>query len=765
MLRPKRILTSTLVSFQGVTSIKPANILIQDGEPVVSDFGIALAVGAGGGDRLTETGLSLGTPYYMSPEQATGDQPVGSSTDTYALGSVLYEMLVGEPPYPGTTTQAVLGKIIAGKPVSATEHRSSVPPNVDAAVRCALEKLPADRFGSVQEFVRALEDEHFRYGDEAAAGASVGRGQWTPVAMALGALALGLTLVLGWSLLRPDPSQPVIRFSLDLPEDLLRGTGGGVNLDIFPDGSRIVFVAGQPSQNQLWQRPLDQLAPTPVSGTENARSPRFSPDGTSLAFTLNGGLTTVPLTGAPPLTVVTDSVAGNLGLAWGRDGRLYFVKAGLGIWSVSANGGEQEEVTDGGLDNSNPAYPEALPNGRGILFTRRVGSAAESGIAVLSFETGEIRPLFQGTMARYAHSGHIVYASADGTLFAAPFDLSRLEVTGPSRTLLEGITVIPALGSYFSLSETGSLVYRPGGGQVLGGIPVWVSRNGSEEVLDPRLTGAFRAPTISPDGRRVAWEHAPVGSSTMDIWIYDMDQGGAFSRLTFEGGMFDPFWSPDGREVGYRFGEELYAQAWDGSGSARLLRNPQEAGRIPEDVVWTPDGRWLVYREGAGGGRGNDLFYGAPHPDSTSVAILETPFNELAPSLSPDGRWLAYQSDESGRHEAYVRPFPGPGGRVPVSLEGGLRPIWASNQREIFYVAGDASRMIATVRTDPEFVVESRESFASAAGFYGGTGARLFSLAPDDQRLLAGRLNTGRQANEDILVLNFFEMLREVVPD
>ena len=152
---------------QGVIhrDIKPTNILIQDGEPVVSDFGIALALGAGGGDRLTETGLSLGTPYYMSPEQATGDQPVGSSTDTYALGSVLYEMLVGEPPYPGTTTQAVLGKIIAGKPVSAREHRSSVPANVDAAIRRAIEKLPADRFGSVQEFSSALGDEHFRYGE------------------------------------------------------------------------------------------------------------------------------------------------------------------------------------------------------------------------------------------------------------------------------------------------------------------------------------------------------------------------------------------------------------------------------------------------------------------------------------------------------------------------------------------------------------------------------------------------------------------------
>ena len=367
--------------------IKPGNILLSpEGEPTVADFGIALAVAQAGGGRVTETGLSVGTPHYMSPEQATGDRDVDPRTDVYALGSVLYEMLTGDPPYQGSTAQAVLGQIITGDSVSATKKRASIPLNVDAAIRKALEKLPADRFSAAQEFAKALDDLGFRHGEEAAASALVGRGQWTPAAMALGVLALVSTLALGWSLLRPAPSQPVIRFSLDLPEDLQRGTGGGVNLDISPDGSRIVFRAGRGSQSQLWQRPLDQLSLTPVSGTENAFSPRFSPDGTSLAFTVNGGLTTVSLTGAPPLTVVTDSVASNLGIAWGQDGRLYFVKPGMGIWSVAANGGEQEEVTNGGSDDSNSAYPEALPNGRGILFTRRFGGAAEADIAVLSFE-------------------------------------------------------------------------------------------------------------------------------------------------------------------------------------------------------------------------------------------------------------------------------------------------------------------------------------------------------------------------------------------
>ena len=330
---------------QGVIhrDIKPANVLLLEGKPVVSDFGIALAVGAAGGGRLTETGLSLGTPHYMSPEQATGDQAVGASTDTYALGSVLYEMLVGEPPYPGTTAQAVLGKIIAGELVSAAKHRPSVPANVDAAVHCALEKLPADRFTGVQDFARALADPGFRYGEPAAA-AGEGAGPWRGSSIALGALALVSTLGFGWSLLRPDTPPPVVRFELTVPDGLGLFSGNITGLTISPDGSRVVFVGISPGAGQqLWLRPLDQLAPVPILGTENAQNPRFSPDGESIAFTGINSLTTVSLSGAPPLTLVSEAVI-NRGLAWGPDGMLYFRKLdGGGIWRVSANGGEQEQ--------------------------------------------------------------------------------------------------------------------------------------------------------------------------------------------------------------------------------------------------------------------------------------------------------------------------------------------------------------------------------------------------------------------------------------
>ena len=325
---------------QGVIhrDIKPGNILISRGKPLIADFGIALAVSAGGADRLTETGLSVGTPHYMSPEQATGDQTVGPSTDTYALGCVLYEMLVGEPPYPGTTAQAVLGKIIAGKPISATEQRPSIPANVDAAVRKALEKVPADRFTSAQEFVRALGDEHFRHGEAAARVAVAGVGLWNRLTIATTTLAAVFAVTLGWSLLRPEPPQPLYRFGLG-PAALQVSFQGGVNVAVSPDGSRVVFLGSSgDGGTQLWLQSLDQLSPIPIPGTLAGRSPRFSPDGESIAFTRSGSLLTVSLTGASSLSVLSGSLS-NSGLAWGLDGMLYFVKNG-DIWRVSANGGE-----------------------------------------------------------------------------------------------------------------------------------------------------------------------------------------------------------------------------------------------------------------------------------------------------------------------------------------------------------------------------------------------------------------------------------------
>ena len=421
------------------------------------------------------------------------------------------------------------------------------------------------------------------------------------------------------------------------------------------------------------------------------------------------------LSGGPPQTIVSESVS-PFSLAWGPDGMLYFGKLGQSIWRVSADGGEEEEVTVRAPGGPIPSQPDVLPNGKGILFTRYFGGSTGNEIAVQSLETGEMRVLFQGAMARYAHSGHIVYASGESTLLAVPFDADRLEVTGPARALLEGVQVLPPSASYFALSETGVLAYtgreRSGEEESPCG---WVETALRRSWI-PSSPGASR-PAISPDGRRVAFQHTPVGGTT-DIWIYDFDQE-TFSRLTFESVNWHPFWSPDGSEVGFSSNRDgpfsLYARPSDFSGEARLLRASPDGRVSLFDALWTPDSRWLVYQEGTGGL--GDLFYAAPDPDSTPIVFVDTPFMEDTPSLSPDGRWLAYQSNESGQREVYVRPFPGPGGRSQVSVNGGTGPVWAHNGREIFYVAADNSWVVATVRTDPDFAVESRERFASAEGF------------------------------------------------
>ena len=285
--------------------IKPANILLSKGEPLIADFGIALAVSSAGGGRLTETGLSLGTPHYMSPEQATGDQSVGPATDIYALGCVLYEMLVSEPPYTGGTPQAILGKIITGTPEPVTQHRKTVPLNVEATVNKALERVPADRFPSAQEFVRALGDLSFGLGDGALAGVASGVGPWKRMTIGFAGVAVFMTLAFGWSLLRSTTEpRPLARF-----EETLGGRGPnilGVDFALSPDGSRLVYVDGTPDGGTLlWRRALNDPEPDPIPGTEGASSPVLSPDGLSVAF--DGGersKKTVSLGGGPPFTVV-----------------------------------------------------------------------------------------------------------------------------------------------------------------------------------------------------------------------------------------------------------------------------------------------------------------------------------------------------------------------------------------------------------------------------------------------------------------------------
>ena len=519
--------------------IKPANILLQDGEPVVADFGIALALGVAGGTRLTETGLSVGTPFYMSPEQATGDQAVGASTDTYALGSVLYEMLVGEPPYPGTTAQAVLGKIISGKPVSATEHRPSIPANVDAAIRRALEKLPADRFTSAQHFVRALADEHFRYGELATAGTGVGVGPWKRLSIGLAGLATVLTLALAWLLLRPEPPQLVSRQILST-EGWLGAEPVGLLAALAPDGSSVILPVGM-GPNDDWQLGLKMRGSTeitPVPGTEGGRDVVYSPDSQWIAYVVGSDLFKRPLVGGSPVRLAEDADGPGpvAGLDWLDDGTILYERLtgdSLSIVQIPEAGGAALVVFSGVA----PTWVHGLPDSRGALVVTRDDRLHVVDLRDLSSEL----ILEEVTRAWYTPTGHLVYARRvdrlDGAVFAVPFDLGALQITG-SAIPLHSV----GLGGNFAdmhLAADGTALYREPGAeaniQENQLAPVWLGRDGSEQVLDLMLTGAISDPAISPDGRLIAFAYSPTGNREEDIWVHDSDQG-TFSRLTFGGG-------------------------------------------------------------------------------------------------------------------------------------------------------------------------------------------------------------------------------------
>ena len=779
--------------------IKPENILLQNGHALVADFGIALAVQTAGGMRLTQTGLSLGTPHYMSPEQATADKHVTNRSDIYSLGSVLYEMLTGEPPHTGSSAQSIILKIVSEeiRPVSAL--RKSVPPHVAAAVAKAVEKLPADRFDGAKAFGEALHNPGFAPSIATArttGAASSPLRRITVPALTSAAVVAAALAAWGWS--RPSRSMPVARYSTTLgASGALDGITFRVEAALAPDGASLVFRNPLTGPGQLYVKRRDEVSARPLAGTEGGSGPFFSPDGAWIGFVAHGQLRRIPSTGGASIKVA-ESVRPDYNQgAWLEDGSIFYydVQAHALLRLRSGEATSKVIASPAALGGRVPWLPTPLPAARGVLFTAHlltcVGpvSCRPSRVYVYDARKDTVRALFDDAIgAWYVPTGHVLYLTSSGTLMAVQWDNAALAATGRPVPILDGIQ---APG--FMLSDEGTAMYLLGRpefapGPVPNAAVVWVDRSGHVVPVDPswqvntggNYPGADSSEesswglALSPDGRRIAM--TLLTNLGMDIWVKQLPTG-PVSRLTLHPGQDRaPAWTPDGRSITFLSNRPispdttrranpfaLWEQAADGTGEPRLLWGKD----APTDGFWSPDGRWIVLSAtgSTGASTGGDILAAQPGVDSAPRRIVATGYEEKGAALSPDGHWLAYVSNEQGDNEVFVRPFPDVNrGKWQVSSGGGSAPVWAHNGRELFYVGGGNMNVVTIPPGSPFTAQPPRVLFAIPDRVRAGSLARgTFAITPDDQRFLMVRDNSWEEmAGTPALVVveNFFDELR-----
>ncbi|HLT09437.1 MAG TPA: protein kinase [Micromonosporaceae bacterium] len=745
--------------------IKPENILLHDGRALVADFGIALAASKAGGSRMTETGMSLGTPTYMSPEQAMGEREITARSDVYALGCVLYEMLIGEPPFNGPTAQAIVAKVMTAEPTSLAAQRKSIPPQVEGAVFTALEKLPADRFATAAEFAAALAGDGTtarRHGGTRVTGpAARPPNRLTALLAGIAILATALAL---WGWLRPTVEPETSRQQVTLWRHSLGSLlSPGVSriatqAAIAPDGSSIVFADPANDSSPLRRKLRGEADSRPLAGTEGGISPFFSPDGRWVGFMAPGGrLRKVPVEGGAPITLATDGNWVYPSAAWLDDGRIIYVGAGAGFRQVSSDGGASRvlgDTTTNATDNSGMLSP--LPGSRGVLYTSCPGNCAvASSVHVFDPATDSSRLLVDDAAgAWYSPTGHLLYGDRSGALFAAAIDLKRLALTSGAVPVIEDV-----LPGSVALSASGSLVYAVATG---GSVPtelVWVSRQGQVERVDSSWRADFQYPAVSPDGKSLA---VSVRDGPTQIWIRRAD--GTRQQLTDSGSVnWRPSWAADSRSIVFlsnrrgaaQGGYDAYQSVVDGSAPARLLLD-YHFGLWEAEL--TPDNQWLVVRSDEESNLGR-IRARRLTGDTTLVPQVVDQYLNNNVALSPDGHWLAYTSNRSGRKEVYVAPFPSATSARLVSRYGGSEVRWARSGRELFY-KGEREFMVVPITPGAVFVAGTPRPLFDLSGFRAARNRPQYDVSPDGQRFLMIREPSDEETGKVVYVEHWFPELR-----
>ena len=736
---------------QGIVhrDLKPGNIMITKGGAKLLDFGLAkfsqsmdaplaqLTSFPTEQKALTQEGTILGTFQYMAPEQLEGAE-ADARTDIFSFGAVLYEMATGARAFQGKNKTSLIAAIVDREPAPMASFQPMTPPAFERVVKTCLEKDPDDRWQTAHDVMLEL-----KWIGEAGSQAGVpaikvhrrrNREMLAWIIAALAVAAAATTLVL-----RPRTTPRRVELSVVTPE---KGEFNFENgpMAISPDGTRLAFIASSSGKVELWLRSLNAGTAQPMPGTEGAAFPFWSPDSKFLAFFAGGKLKKIDVTGGPPQTIC-DASATPRGGTWNREGLILFSPNTRDpIQRVSAAGGIPQPVTkiDTAAMEFSHRWPSFLPDGKHFLYLNQTygGGTDRNRIVVGSLDSQEKKTIVAvNSPALYTPQGYLLFAR-ENTLLAQKFDSKSFKTIEDAFPIADPVETYGSTGSaIFSVSEEGTLAYHIGAGGGMSQL-MWIDRSG-KPLGTIGAPGDYSRPKLSHDGRRVAVEVFDPKAGSPDIWVTEIARG-TFSRFTFEPTeeVF-PLWSPDDRRIVYssqkpdRITRAINVKASSGAGASETIL---ERVALLFAVDWSRDGRFLITQMNDPKTKTGWNLGVLSIADRIWKPFAETPFNEVLGQFSPDGHWIAYVSDESGRSEVYVQPFPGPGGKWQISTNGGTAPRWRADGQEIFYKTPEGKIFAVAVTTGTGFDA-SVPVLLFSARFKAAPGAQ-WDVSADGKRFL-----------------------------